>query len=100
LSAETLPRYKRRVADYELGLGPVRPPRVGQGLDALAVRNRDFRHWITVPSQNRIHFLDVLEIAKDGLGWCGALGAEMPLQVAKPNHQFGNGSRARVLLKP
>jgi hypothetical protein len=39
---------------------------------------------------------DVLEVPQDRLGRRDGLGAEMPLQIAEPDDEFGDGRRAGV----
>ena len=54
---------------------------------------------VAVPGQHRVAILDVAEIADHRLRWKHvAAGAKVPLQVSDPEHHFGDGRGARVLL--
>ena len=46
--------------------------------------------------QHGVHDLDVVERLQDRLAGGSPPGAEVPLQVADPQHQFGDGDGARV----
>ncbi len=56
----------------------------------------EYRHDI-VAGEHGVAAFDVAEVLEDGAGrQAAALRAEVPLQVADPQHQFGDGRRARV----
>jgi len=107
--AEVLAADERRVADDELGRGPLGPTRVAVvvGLDAGAVRPRPGdRPAARVAGQHLVgleHGVlddDVPEGLQDGIVGHAAAGAQMPLQMTDPQHQFGDGRGARVDLQP
>ena len=53
--------------------------------------------FAAVVGEHGVAAFDVLEIAQDRAGrQAGAAGAEVPLQVADPEHEFGDGGGARV----
>ncbi len=89
---EVLPSDERRVADDEIGHGPIWLARIGIGL--LVVD--DPRQGIAVPSEHCIAALDIVEGAEDGLGRVFAGGAIVNLQIADPEHQFGDGGSAGI----
>ena len=115
---------KRRIPHHEIRLRPRRLARVhvalqrhalavvrhvlagdGRGLHAHAVPATD-RHAAfvehvlhAVVGQHRIAVLDVAEVADHRLRRVDvAAGAVVPLQVADPQHHFGDGGGARVQL--
>ena len=52
-----------------------------------------------VPGEDGVAVLDVVEVAQDRLGGGGLpVGAEVPLQVADPEHQLGDGGGPGVEL--
>src|SRR4051794_30628383 len=87
---------KRRIADDEFRWGPVRPPRIGISLLTIDDLGKGF----SVPLQYRVLHLNVLERLQDRLFWRRPLCSEMPLQIADPQHQFGDCGRAGINLKP
>jgi hypothetical protein len=58
------------------------------------------RQFLGVPRQYCVHDLDGLEVAQDGFGRGAAAGAEMPLQIADPEHELSDRRSARVDLQP
>ena len=55
---------------------------------------------IAVPGQHRVLALDILKRPQDRLGRRRSLSAEMPLQIADPEHQFGDCRGAGIDLQP
>ena len=87
--ADVLATDEWRITDNVIGFRPLRAARifvVALGIDAIML-------------QHRVLLLDILEFAQDGFnGWL-ALGAEVPAQIADPQHQLGDGRGARIDLK-
>ena len=120
--AHTLVADERRVADDVVGLRPFGLARVDVAFQwplGVFVRNRFagdrmrfHRHAVpaadrnaafvehrfhSVPGEHRVAAFDVPEILEDRLRrQSAALRAEVPLQVADPQYQFGNRGSARV----
>ncbi|HBS26262.1 MAG TPA: hypothetical protein DD827_03885, partial [Gammaproteobacteria bacterium] len=53
--------------------------------------------FYAVISQHGVPIFNVVKITQYGFGWVDvAVGAEVPLQVADPQHHFGDGGGAGV----
>ena len=92
--AEILATDEGRVADDELGLRPVRPARIRTGL--AAPDDRFLRP--VVPIQHRVAAMDMVEPFQDRLARREAARPEVPLQMADPQDEIGDGDGARVQL--
>ncbi len=117
---------ERRVADDEVGLGPGGLARLDVALDRhagglvgnLLAGDGAGLFTVAVPAGERaaglvgdvfnavvfdqgVAVLDVVEVAQDGVRQVGEalVDAVVPLQVADPQHHFGDGGGARVDLK-
>ena len=123
--AQVFPGDERRVADDVVGGGPdgrggvyragerglggfVRDALAGDGvkLHGAAVPASDGKagavadEVLAVVGQQGVGVLDIMEVAQDRFDeGGGAGGAEVPLQVADPEHEFGDGDGARVLFE-
>ena len=124
--AHVLAADERRIADDEIGLGPggrarlqigpefgprvlVRHVLAGDGVELVGdpvpagdgAARSVAEHVPTVVGDDRVPFDDVVEIPEHRLGGQGtAAGAEVPLQIADPQHQLGDGDGARIDFEP
>ena len=116
---------ERRVADDEVGLRPDGGARVDEGVeradglfvgdfaagdgidlkraavpDELGFAVGAFGEVFFVVGEDGVAALDVVELFEDGLGGgCLAVDAEVPLEVADPEDEFGEGGGALVDLQ-
>ena len=103
--SEALSRDKRRISNYELCIWPSGPSwiLVGVNLDSRAIGikagNRN-PHRITgqfdVSREDGIADFDIVECAQNRIGGHAALGADVPLEVADPEDEFGDCGGAGV----
>src|ERR1700694_2860336 len=80
------------VSDDEFSRGPIWPSCVRIGFLPID----DPRDRIAVPRQQSVLDLNVLDRTQDGLFRRRTLGAEMPLQIADPQYEFGDRCCARI----